>query len=211
MSATSSELQLQRQLRDVDQAIQHLKAKQEEAIAVTSLELPPRRDFYKIDTDLKRVPCPVCFEDILENNLRNHMLSSCGGNEVSCPAVGCRERVPASQLQMHIEHKCQVTKRRKWLAKQAKAREAEKRLQEAKRQEEALMKRKAVELERRQVRRRRWPPPAEIDELAQSLAFDGQSVESTDFESAEGVEPVDTLCSNPITVNIVTLSVYFSQ
>ncbi|CAN0021419.1 unnamed protein product, partial [Ectocarpus fasciculatus] len=93
--------------------------------------------------EVKRVACPVCFEEVSESALRHHMANSCGGNEVVCPAIGCRERMPISELKVHVKHKCPVAKRRKWLAKQAQSRDAEKRLEEAKKQE-AHLKRKLL-------------------------------------------------------------------
>lgn len=154
---------LQKQLEEVDHAISHLKTRQHEALEVTSLDLPKTREFFKIDTQVKRVACPVCFEDVSESALRHHMANSCGGNEVVCPAIGCRERMPISELKVHVKHKCPVAKRRKWLAKQAQSRDAEKRLEEAKKQEALVLKRRAQELERRRVRQHRWPPPLEED------------------------------------------------
>ena len=160
-TAAATAAELQKQLLDVEQAITHLKGRQEEGLAITSLDLPKPREYYVINTELKRVACPVCFADVSENALRMHMANSCDGSEVICPAVGCREIMLASELKFHTEHKCTVTKRRRWLAKQAKTRELQKRMEEAKRQEDALLKRKAGAQDIRKVRQHRWPPPDE--------------------------------------------------
>lgn len=188
--STSAEAALQRQLMDVESAIATLKTRQEEGIAVTSMELPITRQVYKIDTSIKRVACPVCFEDVLESGLRHHMANACVGIEVECPAVGCRQRMPASELKIHMDHKCPVAKRRKWLARQAKTREAEQQVLEAKRQEDTLLKRRAAELERSRLRRHRWPPPS-VEDSNESLrpigADDG--VKDVPMDSEKGTEP----------------------
>lgn len=211
MDATSSrsEQELVAHLEGLEQAIHQLKEKQRDGLAVTSLELSNSRAGPPIDTQLGKVACPVCFAEVQENSLRKHMANSCGGTELTCPAIGCRERMPASELKVHLEHKCQVTKRRRWLAKQAKTRETEKRMVEAKKQEDALLKRRADALAARELRKHRWPPPEEHpDLLAESLPplKEGEAIPSED--SGGGEVPSNATMTEASTTVLMYLFVF---
>jgi hypothetical protein len=164
MNNKNLETELQNELLEIDRAIKSLKLKQTEAIINTSIELPKPREYYVIDTQVKRVACPVCFEDVAETMLRRHMASECKGNEIICPSIGCKERMPACDLSTHIQQKCRVVKRRKWLAKQSKVREVENQINKAKNDAEEYKKRN------KSLNKNRVPPPV-IDESFQTESF----------------------------------------
>jgi hypothetical protein len=156
-----SEEELKNKLRILDNAIEVVNSNRKQNLLLQSNEIIRTGEYYKIDTQPKRVSCSKCFKDLSETMLRKHVAEECTSNEITCPAIGCKMIMCASDLKKHLADDCQVTKKRRWLAKQSKVRVIEER------------KKKAEEDERRYLSRKKAPasrrvPPAEADAPAAS-------------------------------------------
>ena len=137
-----TEEDLENKLRILDNAIEVVTTNRKQNLLLLSDEIIRTGEYYKIDTQPKRVSCPKCFKDLSESMLRKHVNEECTSNEVKCTAIGCQMIMCASDLKKHLANDCQVTKKRRWLAKQSKVRAIEERKKKAEEDERRYLSRK---------------------------------------------------------------------
>lgn len=102
---------------------------------------------FNIDTSSSEtVTCPQCSNEVKSKQLKTHLSKLCKNKIIVCPEVGCGQSFPQQYLRTHQAKECEVSKKRRQLLEQAKARA----LDEKKRNEERWKEEREAQLRKKE-------------------------------------------------------------